>query len=207
MKLAKIQHNYNAVFSLGNQCFVAEKLRDYNLRPYSGVIDWMISSSLNDVTLLLQNKFTNFMEKEYMRFEDYHVSGKKIILVDTLYNIKSVHDFLTTENTPTNWNSYTNFKMKIEKRIQRFLDKLETCPMILFVRIGGTYEEAKLLEEVLSELVTHEFRVLLLNGIMERTILEYDWDLKYTCSLGIPMDGNENKEIWDQILKGVICKE
>lgn len=204
MKLIDIQHNYDAVFSLGNQCFVSRKLHYYNLRLYAGVIDWMISYSLTDVVRLLQNGFVNFMEKETMVCDGYNPEVKELLLLrDTIYNIISVHDFLSKENTPTDWNTYPAFKIKLNRRIERFLSKLETSKNILFVRIGGTYEEAKLLETALSKMVKGNFQVLLLNPISEYEIIEYDWELEYTCSIGIPMDGNENPAIWDQILKGI----
>ncbi|WP_179884317.1 DUF1796 family putative cysteine peptidase [Bacillus toyonensis] len=207
MELKNIQGNYDAIFSLGNQCFVANKLHQYNLRLYAGVIDWMISLSLQGVTKLLQNRFESFMEKENMIFSGYHDYGTKLLLKDTKYDIASAHDFLVTENTPENWSTYSNFKIKIDRRIQRFLNKLNTCNNILFVRIGGTYEEAKLLELVLSKIVKGKFQVLLLNEIEEYKIMEYNWDLLHTCSIGIPMDGNQNQELWDQILKGITHSE
>ncbi|PEF43388.1 DUF1796 family putative cysteine peptidase [Bacillus wiedmannii] len=207
MKLIDIQQDYDAIFSLGNQCFVANKLRRYNLRKYAGVIDWMISLSLQSVTKLLQNRFEGFMEKENMIFSGYHDYGRKLLLKDTKYNIDSAHDFLVTENTSENWPTYLNFKIKIDRRIQRFLNKLNICNNILFIRIGGTYEEVKLLEKVLFETVKGNFQVLLLNSISEYKIVEYNWDLQYTCSIGIPMDGNENHEIWDQIFKNITHKE
>ncbi|MCQ6530975.1 DUF1796 family putative cysteine peptidase, partial [Bacillus mycoides] len=171
-----------------------------------GPIDWMISFSFQDVICLLQNQFKDFMKKENMIFTGYHVYETKLLLKDTKYNIDSAHDFLVTENTPENWTTYPEFKIKINRRIQRFLNKLETCNKILFVRIGGTYEEAQLLEEVLSKIVKNEFRILLLNGISEYKIIEYDWDLQYTCSIGIPMNGNQNHVIWNQIFKNITHK-
>ncbi|MCQ6530982.1 DUF1796 family putative cysteine peptidase, partial [Bacillus mycoides] len=118
MKLLDIQGEYDAIFSLGNQCFVAEKLHQYNLRLYTGPIDWMISFSFQDVICLLQNQFKDFMKKENMIFTGYHVYETKLLLKDTKYNIDSAHDFLVTENTPENWTTYPEFKIKINRRIQ-----------------------------------------------------------------------------------------
>ncbi|NUC18187.1 peptidase [Bacillus mycoides] len=207
MELLDIQQKYDAIFSLGNTCFVAGKLQNYNLRSCAGVIDWMLSFSLTDVIRLLQNKFEGFMEKETMEFDAYHACGTKLLLTDIRYNIKSAHDFPAEKNTPENWTSYPEFKIKINRRIERFLNKLKTSNLILFVRIGGTYEEVELLEKVLSNLIPGEFRILLLNEISEYKIIEYNWNLKYTCSVGIPMDGNQNYEIWNQLLKGITRKE
>ncbi|MCQ6530981.1 DUF1796 family putative cysteine peptidase [Bacillus mycoides] len=202
MKLLDIQQNYDGIFSLGNQCLSAYQLREYKLRPYAGPIDWMISFSFQDVICLLQNQFKDFMKKENMVFKGYSSEIKGFLLLEDIkYNIVSVHDFLVTENTPENWTTYPEFKIKINRRIQQFLNKLETCNKILFVRIGGTYEEAQLLEEVLFKIVKNEFRILLLNRISEYKIIEYDWDLQYTCSIGVPH--TQDVKIWDLILGNI----
>ncbi|MGR5968188.1 DUF1796 family putative cysteine peptidase [Bacillus paranthracis] len=100
---------------------------------------------------------------------------------------------------------YEEFQTTLNRRIQRFLNKLDTCQNILFVRIGGTYEEAKQLEIVLSEIVQAEFRVLLINKIDEYKVVEYDWDLLYTCSVGMPL--LEDEQLWDQLLKTITYNE
>ncbi|MGR5968009.1 DUF1796 family putative cysteine peptidase [Bacillus paranthracis] len=130
---------------------------------------------------------------------------ESLLLKDTVYNITSVHDFFLTRNTPTDWHMYEEFQTTLNRRIQRFLNKLDTCQNILFVRIGGTYEEAKQLEIVLSEIVQAEFRVLLINKIDEYKVVEYDWDLLYTCSVGMPL--LEDEQLWDQLLKTITYNE
>ncbi|MBJ8113599.1 hypothetical protein JDS99_29095 [Bacillus cereus group sp. N6] len=129
-----------------------------------------------------------------------------------MYDIASVHDFLVTENTPTDLKTYKEFKLKLNRRIQRFLNKIETCNKILFVRIGGTYEEAKQLEFVLSKIVQVEFEILLINEIEENQIIEYDWDFPYTCSIGMPLMENglpstTNGEMWNYLFKGIRYSE
>ncbi|QDZ77206.1 DUF1796 family putative cysteine peptidase, partial [Bacillus cereus] len=109
-----------------------------------------------------------------------------------------------TENTPTDLKTYAEFKTILDRRIQRFLTKLNTCQKILFVRISGTYEEAKQLEIVLSKMIQGEFRVLLINEIDKDAIVEYNWDLPYTCSIGMPL--NEDR-FWNEIFKEIEFKE
>ncbi|HDR4949095.1 TPA: peptidase [Bacillus cereus] len=201
MKLIDIQHNYDAVFSLGDRCLVSDRLLHYNLRTYTGIIDWMLSPNLLQVISLLQNRLRGFMNKEQMIWDGYDTFGHCLLLKDIIYNITSVHDFFINENTITDWNTYPTFKIKLNRRIERFLSKLETCHNILFIRIGGTYKEAKLLEAVLSEMVQGEFRVLLINEIAEYKLVEYDWDLPYTCSIGMPLTKDE--QLWDSVLKGI----
>lgn len=204
MKLRDIKQNYIEIFSLGNQCFVSRKLHSYQLEPYAGVIDWIISFSLTDVVRLLQNIFMNFMKKETMICEGYNPEVKELLLVKgSIYNIISVHDFLSVENTPENLITYLEFKTKIDRRVKRFLNKLKTYNNILFIQIGATIEDAELVEKVLSELIEGQFKVLLLNLISEYKIVEYGWKLDYTCSVFIPINGNKNHEIWNQLLKGI----
>lgn len=205
MKLVDIQGNYDAIFSLGNRCLVADRLLQYQLRTYTGIIDWMLSPNLLQVINLLQNRFEKFMEKESLICEGYDLSGKCLLLKDTIYDITSVHDFLVTKNTPTNLQTYTEFKTTLDRRIQRFLTKLNTCQKILFVRIGGTYEEAKLLEVVLSKMVQGQFQILLINKTDEYKVVEYDWDLPYICSVGMPL--LLDTQLWDQLLKNITYNE
>lgn len=201
MKLIDIQGNYDAIFSLGERCLISDRLLHYQLRPYTGVIDWMLSPNLLQIVKLLRVKFEGFMKKEHLIWDGYDLSGKCLLLRDIEYNVTSVHDFLITKNTFTNWNTYEDFQLILNRRIQRFLNKLDVCQNILFVRIGGTYEEAKQLEIALSEMVQGEFCVLLINEIAEYKIVEYDWDLSYTCSIGMPLLLDE--QLWDQVLKDI----
>ncbi|PKJ52038.1 DUF1796 family putative cysteine peptidase [Bacillus sp. SN10] len=208
MRLIDIQHNYDTIFSLGDRCLTANKLRHFKLRPYAGIVDWMLTPKLSKIVNLLQNRFENFMNKETMVCEGYnHLIFGHLLLKDTVYDITSVHDFPIERNTPENWETYSEFKTKLERRIQRFINKLETCPMILFVRIGGTYEEAKHLEEILSEIVVSEFRVLILNEVPNRRLIEYDWGLQYTCSIGIPIEKRECNDFWNMILNNITCND
>ncbi|QDZ77522.1 DUF1796 family putative cysteine peptidase, partial [Bacillus cereus] len=120
MKLIAIKDNYDGIFSLGNSCKVSTKLQQNNLRFYTGVIDWMTSFSLLGVVDLLQHNFMNFMEKENMIFTGYHAYGTKLGFKDIKYDIISCHDFLITENTPTDLKTYAEFKTILDRRIQRF---------------------------------------------------------------------------------------
>ncbi|MGE6964102.1 DUF1796 family putative cysteine peptidase [Bacillus thuringiensis] len=204
MKLIDIQQNYIEIFSLSNQYFTSRKLYIYQLEPYADVIDWIISFSLTDVVRLLQNLFMNFMEKEAMICEGYNPEVKGLLLVKgSIYNIISVHDFLSVENTSENLITYLEFKTKIDRRVKRFLNKLKTYNNILFIQIGATIKEVELVEKVLSELIEGQFKVLLLNLISEYKIVEYGWKLDYICSVGISINRNKNHDIWNQLLKGL----
>ncbi|EHL78862.1 DUF1796 family putative cysteine peptidase [Bacillus smithii] len=46
MSLEDIKGTYDSVFSLGDLCLTSIQLKKNNLRPFSGVLDWMASPSL-----------------------------------------------------------------------------------------------------------------------------------------------------------------
>jgi hypothetical protein len=115
-----------------------------------------------------------------------------ICISDDAYNIVSSHDFKADRNTLTQLNTYPEVKEKLNRRIQRFLEKTATCKRILFVRTEGTLQQAQELQTVLSGMVTHDFRILLINHTDVNGIVEKNWSLEKVCALELP-----NKEIWE----------
>jgi len=200
MKLIDIKGNYDAIFSLGEDCYVGFWLNQFNLRPFSGVIDWVRSPSLKDVNRLLNNRFKNFLELQNLSFVCYTPEGaNNLIIRDNFYNMDSVHDFLSTVNTPTSLSQYTEIKEKYNRRIQRFVNCMETSERILFIRSAGTYEEVVELEKVLSNMVKHNFCILLiLNGDSDE-IREVDWGLKHTCVVSYKLYPISEKEYVNNI--------
>lgn len=61
MNLSNLKQNYNAVFSLGKNCWPTWALYQLELSPFFGVIDFMLSPSLAKVNLLFQNRFDRFL--------------------------------------------------------------------------------------------------------------------------------------------------
>ncbi|NER40345.1 hypothetical protein G3M54_01860 [Bacillus megaterium NBRC 15308 = ATCC 14581] len=72
-------------------------------------------------------------------------------------------------------------KDKYDRRIQRFLNTLETSESILFIRSFGTYEEAVELEQILKNMVKHNFCILFIINGENDEMVELDWGLKHTC--------------------------
>ncbi|MGG4106272.1 DUF1796 family putative cysteine peptidase [Paenibacillus lautus] len=66
------------IISLGSWCGPSINLRERQLRRFSFPLDWMISSSISDVTRLLSNRFIGFMELGHMR----KVEGTSALLED-----------------------------------------------------------------------------------------------------------------------------
>lgn len=204
MGLDIIKGNYDAIFSLGDLCLAAIQLRKLNLRPYAGVIDWMGSPNLSDVNRMLQNRFSNFMQPPNLQVLGY-ASEDFIYVKDHANNVFSNHDFRTDENTLNELRAYPQVIEKYNRRIQRFLHSIANDKRILFVRTEGTFPEALELENTLRTIVTHDFRVLLINHTDVDTLVEKAWPLEKICAVDLP-DGdkwNANDHYWEYMLDGV----
>jgi len=199
MKLAEIKGPYNAIFSLGKKCLASIQLDKNQLRPYSGVLDWMLSDNLASVNLLLQNRFASFMELPNMVLEQ---AEHGTLFRDHAYDILLVHDLPLDGNGVHDVQQFGHFKDKLNRRIHRFVEKAATSPMILYIRLGGSYAEAQQLQTVLSELVTYDFRILLINHTPIYTIIDNEWALDKVCSIQIPLD-LECDDLWRVILYGI----
>ncbi|KYG94792.1 DUF1796 family putative cysteine peptidase [Paenibacillus jamilae] len=184
MRLAQLAGEYEAVFSLGQNCTPAIQLEKNRLRPFAGVLDWMMSDTLSDVNRLLENRFAGFMDLPNLSVVG--TSQLNYMVRDIAYNVISVHDFPQERNTSSDLVTYPEFKEKIDRRIERFFAKTQMAKRSLFVRMLGTYEEVEELERILSGMVANEFRLLVVNcsGVTELT--EVDWQLPHVCAVEMP---------------------
>lgn len=207
MNLQELKGEYDAIFSLGDLCLTSIQLKRHNLRPFSGVFDWMASPRLSNVNRLLRNRFIGFMDYENLRIIGY--AGPEMICVsDDAYQMVSNHDFSSDKNSLQHLGSYQEVREKYDRRIKRFLNTMEHAKKILFIRTEGSYEEAEKLQSVLSNLVKHDFRVLLINHKSVAGIVENNWPLEKVCALEFPngeiWEGNNH--LWQQILEGIQLK-
>lgn len=204
MDFKAINGTYDAIFSLGDLCLASIQLRKHHLRPFAGVIDWMGSPSLNGVNRLLKNRFQGFMGPSNLSIKGY-ASKQNLLVADEQYGILSNHDFGTDRNTLTRLATYPEVKAKFDRRINRFLNKLETSKRILFIRTEGTFDEVLALEETLSDLVKEDFRILVINHTHVNGIVIKDWPLEKVVSLEFPNieKWEGNNDLWDQVLKDV----
>ncbi|WP_438349686.1 DUF1796 family putative cysteine peptidase [Paenibacillus sp. FA6] len=204
MRLAELKGEYDSIFSLGDLCLASIQLKKNNLRLFSGVLDWVGSPQLSEVNRLLMNRFTGFMELDNLRVVGD--AGEEMLLVsEDAYHIFSNHDFTKASNTYTNLSAYPEVKQKFDRRIQRFLEKMESCQRILFVRTEGSLQDVYDLQTVLTGLVKHDFRILLINHAPVGGIVELDWPLDKVCAVQFP-NGEKwvgNDEIWKTMLKGI----
>ena len=205
MKVQELKGQYDAIFSLGSNCSPAIQLQKNNLRPYAGVLDWLTSYSLTNLNILLRNRFVGFMELQNMSVEGIDAHEKSYVLKDRAYNIASHHDFPIHTNTPGNLVSYFEFKGKLDRRIRRFLDKTETSKNILFIRTGGTYSEMLELHSILSSMVRHEFKLILINYTAISGMIEHACDLDNVALL--EMQGHDiwrhNDHLWRSVFDGI----
>lgn len=203
MDLAQLKGSYDAIFSLGDLCLASIQLKKHNLRPYSGVLDWMASPQLSDVNRLLENRFVGFMEYENLRIIGY--ADDCICVSDDGYNIVSNHDFGRDKNTLQYLGSYDEVIQKYERRIQRFLTKMKTAKRILFVRTEGTLGDAADLQDILSKLIKHDFSILLINHTPVTGIVEKSWPLEKVCSIEFPNTDKweGNHDLWEEVLSGI----
>ncbi|WP_419960258.1 DUF1796 family putative cysteine peptidase [Psychrobacillus sp. BM2] len=203
MDLSQLKGEYDAIFSLGDLCLASIQLKKNNLRPYSGVLDWMASPELSQVNELLENRFIGFLDYDNLRVIGY--ADTFICVSDDGYNLVSNHDFDGEKNTLTYLGAYAEVMEKYERRIQRFLSEMDNAKRILFVRTEGSLEDAAVLQDVLSKLVKHDFSILLINHTYVQGIVEKSWPLEKVCSIEFPNKDKweGNHDLWKEVLSGV----
>ncbi|MFP3125386.1 papain-like cysteine peptidase [Ectobacillus funiculus] len=204
---------------MGSACDPTIHIKRLNLRKASLPLDWVASLSLSNVSRLLENKFTGYMELDNMRLKDgsafYLNDGDAIFsddrftkpvqsyfVEDTFYNIISVHDFPILPNQ--DWTAtYPSFKEKLNKRVNRFLDLMNTSQSILFVRWFANYHQAAELQSALYKITNGLFHIVIINPVEGLpNVSEVDWGLDRVCSVQVP-NRIHDTTIWDYILKGV----
>ena len=203
MDLSQLKGKYDAIFSLGDLCLASIQLKKHNLRPYSGVLDWMASPELSKVNELLENRFIGFLDYDNLRVIGY--ADSFICVSDDGYNLVSNHDFDGEKNTLTYLGAYAEVMEKYERRIQRFLSEMDNAKRILFVRTEGTLEDAAVLQDVLSRIVKHDFSILLINHTYVQGIVEKSWPLEKVCSIEFPNKDKweGNHDLWEEVLSGI----
>lgn len=209
MKLEEIKENYNSIYSLGDLCLVALQLRQNNLRPHAGPLDWMATPFIPNLVQLLENCFEGFMEKENLVNSGYSTGVDQntqfLCLTDMKYLIVSSHDFKASENTFSNLETYSLVKAKFDRRIKRFLYSLENDKKILFIRTEGSFNEILKLNSALSKIVKNEYKLLVINHTPVDTLVEKNWPVSNVCSIDLPNNEkwHENDQYWKEIFKGI----
>ncbi|MDE5053275.1 DUF1796 family putative cysteine peptidase [Niallia taxi] len=204
MKLDEIKGQYNAIFSLGENCIPALKLRKFNLREFAGPFDWVGSPNLPKVINLIRTHFSNFLIADNLIVPHY-ASNEDLLVVDNANHISFNHDFKTDVNTLTNLPSLPQIQKKYEKRINHFIEALSNSQRLLFIRTEANITDTLELENVLSQLVKNHYYILIVNHTAVKEIVEVDWKTKNVCAIEMPnndiWDGNDL--LWERIFQGI----
>ncbi|KAB7671188.1 DUF1796 family putative cysteine peptidase [Bacillus sp. B1-b2] len=191
MYLSRIKGEYDVIFSLGNNCLPAMKLRDNQLRTYAGPFDWVGSPDLSKVIHLLENHFANFLDLKNLKGIQY-LSDYDMLVFDEQNVISFNHDFKRSRNKLDDLQELPEIKEKYDRRIARFLTFLSSAKRILFIRTEGTLEEVIRLEEVLRKNVKNDFHLLVVNHTEGNQMTELYWPLEKVTAIELP-----NGEIWE----------
>lgn len=152
----------------------------------------------------LQKETAFYLEDGAPVFSDDRFSKnvKSYFVEDTNYHIISVHDLPIIRNQ--DWTAtYSDFKEKLNTRIQRFQHLMNTSKSILFVRWSASYQQAVELQSALRKSCKGLIHVIILNPIDGlANVVEKDWGLERVCSLEVP-NNVHNNATWDTVLKGV----
>jgi hypothetical protein len=204
MGLKVIKGSYDSIFSLGDLCLASIQLKKNSLRNFSGVLDWMASPSLPEVSRLLRNEFNGFLDRPSLRIIGY-ASQDQICVSNDSYQMVFNHDFGTDKNTLQYIGSYDEVKEKYDRRIKRTLEKMKKDKRLLFVRTEGTFEEVLELHTTLSSMVKNDFRILVINHKDVSGLIEKNWPIEGVCAIDLPnvekWEGND--KYWKMILEGV----
>ncbi|KJB88701.1 peptidase [Paenibacillus sp. E194] len=204
MRLSDVKGAYDAMYSLGSNCYTAQRLERYGLRPYSGVVDWMYSNWTPGVSLLLRNRFAKFMYPDHLVVESIIFKRHNYCILDRVYGVQSVHDFLYAERRRGIALRYPKFIETIQRRIHRFLDKAEHSERIFYFRLNASYDEAAELEAALASLVKHQFSLLVVNPGNEHRIIDKEWPLANTCGLELPIGWDAAcDQVWNEVFAGI----
>ena len=133
--------------SLGSDCAVAYQLDKHSLRRWSFPFDWIQINNVNDLCEILGNRFSNFIDFNYIDIKDntndvyFNSKGKlsKKKLTHKQYKIIFPHE---SDDEIIN---YEEIKEKYERRIKRFIEfcKDEKIKKI-FVRSDKKYKQKEI---------------------------------------------------------------
>ncbi|MCT2346911.1 DUF1796 family putative cysteine peptidase [Niallia taxi] len=204
MKLNEIKGEYDAVYSLGENCLPAMKMRQFHLRPFAGPLDWVGIQYVHKVAKLIRTYFTDFLAEENLVPTGY-ASDSDLLVYDIDNIISFNHDFKTDRNTLDNLMDLPVVKEKYYRRITRFIQSVQTDNRILFIRTVASIEEIIELQSALREVVKGDFTLLVINHYPITELIEQECYIENVCSICLPnediWDGNNHH--WQQIFNGI----
>jgi hypothetical protein len=203
VNLSDIQRKYDTVISLGGSCQVTYQMARHNLRTFSGPLDWFVFYSASCLSKALNSGFQGFMD--YQNLEVIGPCEANYIIKDSVFDCYSYHDFPLCCNGDIS-SYYPEFKEKIDRRVQRFQQKLQVKKSILLIRLHGRFDDIRDLKTIIGGLTKSDVTLLLVNHSTVPTITEMDWNLPNVCSVEIynsPNSWSGCDQYWDVLLNGV----
>lgn len=185
---------YDVVVGLGSCCQTAYQLYRLGFRGVAYPFDWLVLS-FNGLYKILENRFLGFLGRE-----DLELRRDKYIL-DKRYGVKLLHDFKYKKDFV--WlEDYQVHYDKYWRRINRFLELMQSGKQVLFVRRECRKEQAIKLQKMIKRVYPGlEFGLLILDETEE---IKNGWNL-----LGIwneylrqrnPYEWHGINEEWDRVM-------
>ena len=195
---------YDVVFSLGGSCQVAYQLKRRGLRTKSGPFDWF-TVRMDALLRILENDFRDFMLFENLVVEQNREG--RLAVRDRLSTVLSLHDF---HGAPDDPNSpicdYDEFRAKVDRRVAAFRKDVASSPSMLFVRSGGTREQALELLTLLESMRAGRKTALIVVGDTDEMAEEWRRPNLYSVRIRFPKGKGQWRGIdaeWDKALDDV----
>lgn len=194
---AKVEPFDEAV-SLGFGCQVAHQLEAHGMRRWAYPFDWF-HTPFEGLLSFIANKGKGFLDSDKIHVVGVYPGDPVHLEVrDLIYGIASYHDFASSPPL----SDYIAVKAKIDRRVKRFFDLLNTKKRVLFVSQYLTKVQIEQLNVTLHTLYPTLNYTLVAVGNSEE--YQYDWFLEKVENYymkDIPGDWRGNTGRWTEILR------
>jgi len=193
--------------SLGMNCICARNFEQRKLSEAFFPFDWNITQA-DSIYRILENDFKDFLKQDNLVIQQQenldlkptnHPWLKAYHVLDTLYNIKIVHDF--TKKGPA-LHDYEHVKNKYYRRVARFYKALSLNRPIYFFRTVITKEEAI----KLNNLIQKKFPLLTYTLVVVNNTQEFKqpWKIKNIKNFFLKTAASSGGiKQWDKIFKAL----
>ena len=166
--------------SLGLDCQVAMKTREFKIRNGAFPFDWVISDDFESVIAAIEDNFKHWLDPKYLQYKDYQI-------FNSLYGISFVHDFPVLNESkkpklsnfeiidPNFLGSLTSITQKHDRRIERLFSLLNSSEELIFIRTEATPSQAKRFVNLIKQ--RYPKLVFKLVVICPPKLLNVDWNI------------------------------
>lgn len=205
MKLSQMNQSYDLILSMGYNCQPALHMRDNLVRSFTGPLDWVITNSILQLINQLENGFV-----DYMKMENLKIIGSvygHFSVEDTATSILSFHDFPVPQNGAQQITNYSEFRMQLDRRIERFYKSAQASKKALYVRHQASVQDAVTLRLALERISGGEVYLLIVNYSEGTIVKDANWDLPFIAAVEIPITEPLRADAWKQILSGIVLSD